>query len=314
MPAILLRRLAYFVATLLVASLVIFVVLDLLPGNAAAILLGTSARPDTIAALQQQLGLDQPAWWRYLSWIRGLFTGDLGRSLTYGVPVSGLMAERLVVTIPLALLALLVAVGAGVPMGVWAAARWRKLPDHAASVVAQMGIAIPDFWLGILLILFFSTGLNWFSAGGFPGWGQPLAALKALVLPALALGLPQAAILVRVTRASVLDVASQDFVRTAEAKGLPARQVLWRHTVRNALLPVVTIVGLQFSFLIAGAVLVENVFDLPGIGLLAYQALSQRDLVTIRSVTLFFAGLVIIVNFLVDLSYLWLDPRLRARG
>lgn len=313
MPAILLRRLAYFVATLLVASLVIFVVLDLLPGNAAAILLGTSARPDTIAALQQQLGLDQPAWWRYLSWIRGLFTGDLGRSLTYGVPVSGLMAERLVVTIPLALLALLVAVGAGVPMGVWAAARWRKLPDHAASVVAQMGIAIPDFWLGILLILFFSTGLNWFSAGGFPGWGQPLAALKALVLPALALGLPQAAILVRVTRASVLDVASQDFVRTAEAKGLPARQVLWRHTVRNALLPVVTIVGLQFSFLIAGAVLVENVFDLPGIGLLAYQALSQRDLVTIRSVTLFFAGLVIIVNFLVDLSYLWLDPRLRAR-
>lgn len=313
MKILLLRRLGSFVVTLLVASLLIFGVLDLLPGNAAAILLGTSARPDTIAALQQQLGLDQPAWWRYLSWLSGLFTGDLGQSLTYGVPVAGLMGERLVVTLPLALLALLVSVGVGVPVGVWAAARWRKLPDHAASVVAQLGIAIPDFWLGILLILFFSTGLNWFSAGGFPGWSQPLAACKALVLPALALGLPQAAILVRVTRSSVLEVSSQDYVRTAEAKGLPERQVLWRHKVRNALLPIVTIVGLQFSFLIAGAVLVENVFDLPGIGLLAYQALTQRDLVTIRSVTLFFAGLVIIVNFLVDLSYLWLDPRLRGR-
>lgn len=313
MRTLLLRRLAYFVATLLITSLVVFALLDLLPGNAAAILLGTSARPDTIAALQQQLGLDQPAWWRYLSWLAGAFTGDLGQSVTYGVPVTGLMAERLVVTLPLALLALLVAVGVGVPMGVWAAARWRRLPDHAASVVAQLGIAIPDFWLGILLILFFSTGLNWFSAGGFPGWDQPLAACKALLLPALALGLPQAAILVRVTRSSVLEVSSQDFVRTAQAKGLSERRVLWRHKVRNALLPIVTIVGLQFSFLVAGAVLVENVFDLPGIGLLAYQALTQRDLVTIRSVTMFFAGLVIVVNFLVDLSYLWLDPRLRVR-
>ena len=313
MRATLLRRLAYFAGTLLITSLVVFAVLDLLPGNAAAILLGTSARPDTIAALQQQLGLDQPAWWRYLSWLGGAFSGDLGQSLTYGVPVAGLMGERLVVTLPLAVLALAISVGVGVPVGVWAAARWRRLPDHAASVVAQLGIAIPDFWLGILLILFFSTGLNWFSAGGFPGWGQPLLAFKALVLPALALGLPQAAILVRVTRSAVLEAANQDYVRTAEAKGLSERRVLWRHKVRNALLPIVTIVGLQFSFLIAGAVLVENVFNLPGIGLLAYQALSQRDLVTIRSVTMFFAGLVIIVNFLVDLSYLWLDPRLRAR-
>ena len=193
------------------------------------------------------------------------------------------------------------------------AAGYQGLVGQPASVVAQMGIAIPDFWLGILLILFFSTGLNWFSAGGFPGWGQPLVALKALVLPALALGLPQAAILVRVARSSVLEVASQDYVRTAEAKGLSERRVLWRHKVRNALLPVMTIVGLQFSFLIAGAVLVEKVFELPGIGQLAYQSVADRDLITLRSVAMFFAGLVIIVNFLVDLSYLWLDPRLRAR-
>lgn len=313
MRATLLRRAGSFALTLLIASLVVFAVLDLLPGNAAGVLLGTSARPDTIAALEAQLGLDQPAWWRYLAWVGGAFTGDLGESIKYGVPVGGLIAERLGVTLPLALLALAVSVGVGVPVGVWAAARWRKLPDHAASVVAQMGIAIPDFWLGILLILFFSTGLNWFSAGGFPGWGQPLVALKALVLPALALGLPQAAILVRVARSSVLEVASQDYVRTAEAKGLSERRVLWRHKVRNALLPVMTIVGLQFSFLIAGAVLVEKVFELPGIGQLAYQSVADRDLITLRSVAMFFAGLVIIVNFLVDLSYLWLDPRLRAR-
>lgn len=313
MRTLLLRRLGSFAVTLLIASLLIFAALDLLPGNAAAILLGTSARPDTIAALQQQLGLDQPAYVRYLGWIAGLFTGHLGQSVTYGVPVGGLIAQRLVVTLPLALLALVVSVGVGVPIGVLAAARWRKGPDRAASVLAQLGIAIPDFWLGLLLILLFSSTLHWFSAGGFPGWSHPALALKALVLPALALGLPQAAILIRITRSSVLEVASEDFIRTAEAKGLPARQVLWRHTVRNALVPIVTIVGLQFSFLIAGAVLVENIFDLPGMGLLAYQALAQRDLVVIRSVALFFAGLVILVNFLVDLSYLWLDPRLRGR-
>jgi peptide/nickel transport system permease protein len=313
MPAIFLRRLGSFALTLLFASLLVFATLDLLPGNAAAILLGTAARPDTIAALEEQLGLDRPAYVRYLSWIAGAFTGDLGESASYGVSVSGLIAERLVVTMPLAVMALLLAVAIGVPLGVTAAARWRRGPDKAASVFAQVGIAVPDFWFGLLLILLFSTTLQWFSAGGFPGWSDPLAALKALLLPAIALALPQAAILTRVTRSSVLDVANEDFIRTAQAKGLTEGRILWRHAVRNALVPIVTIIGLQFSFLIAGAVLVENVFNLPGIGRLAYQAMSQRDLVVIRNVAMFFAGLVILVNFLVDLSYLWLDPRLRGR-
>jgi peptide/nickel transport system permease protein len=313
MPAILLRRLGSFGLTLIVASLLVFASMDLLPGNAAAILLGTAARPDTIAALETQLGLDQPAYVRYFTWITGAFTGDLGQSASYGVPVGGLIAERLVVTIPLAAMALAIAVAIGVPLGVAAAARWRQGPDRAASLFSQVGIAVPDFWFGLLLILVFSTSLNWFSAGGFPGWSTPLAALKSLLLPAIALALPQAAILTRVTRAAVLDVSGEDFIRTAQAKGLGEGRILWRHAVRNALVPIVTIIGLQFSFLIAGAVLVENVFNLPGIGRLAYQALSQRDLVVIRSVAMFFAGLVILVNFLVDLSYLWLDPRLRGR-
>lgn len=309
---VVLSRLASFVLTLLVVSLLIFVTLDLLPGNAAAILLGTAARPDTIAALQQQLGLDQPAYIRYLTWVTGAFTGHLGASASYGVPVAGLIAERLAVTIPLAILALAIAIVVGVGFGVSAAARAGRTPDIAVSLFAQVGIAVPDFWFGILLILLFSVTLHWFSAGGFPGWGNPLEALKALILPAVALALPQAAVLSRVARSAVLDVANEDFIRTARAKGLTERRVLWRHAVRNALVPIVTIIGLQFSFLIAGAVLVENVFDLPGIGRLAYQALEQRDLVVIRSVAMFFAALVIVVNFVVDLAYLWLDPRLRA--
>jgi peptide/nickel transport system permease protein len=311
MLRILAGRLGSFVATLLAVSIVIFIILDALPGNAAAILLGTSARPDTIAALQRQLGLDQPAYWRYLSWIFGAFTGHLGVSASYGVPVSGLIAERLAVTIPLAVMALAIAVALGAALGVNAAAHPGKAPDIIASVFAQFGIAIPDFWFGILLILLFSVTLHWFSAGGFPGWSNPLGAVQALILPAIALALPQAAVLTRVTRSAVLDVVAEDFVRTARAKGLSERRVLWRHAVRNSLVPIVTIIGLQFSFLIAGAVLVENVFSLPGIGKLAYQALAQRDLIVIRSVAMFFAGLVIIVNFLVDLAYLWLDPRLR---
>lgn len=306
-------RLVSFLLTLFFASLVVFATMDLLPGNAAAILLGTSARPDTIAALESQLGLDQPPVVRYLKWISGAFTGDLGESAAYGVPVSSLIGERLAVTVPLAMQALVIAVAIGVPLGVAAAARWRRGPDRAASLFAQVGIAVPDFWFGLLLILLFSTTLHWFSAGGFPGWEDPVAAMKSLFLPAIALALPQAAILTRVTRSSVLDVAGQDYIRTARAKGLGDQQVLWRHAVRNALVPIVTIIGLQFSFLIAGAVLVENVFNLPGIGRLAYQAMSQRDLVVIRSVAMFFASLVIMVNFLVDLSYLWLDPRLKAR-
>jgi peptide/nickel transport system permease protein len=209
-------------------------------------------------------------------------------------------------------MAMTIAVAIGVSLGVAAAAHPRRAPDRAASAFALIGISVPDFWFGILFILLFSSTLHWFSAGGFPGWSDPAAALKSLLLPAVALALPQAAVLTRVTRSAVLDVTGEDFIRTARAKGLTGSQVLWRHAVRNSLVPIVTIIGLQFSFLIAGAVLVENVFNLPGIGRLAFQSLAQRDLIVIRNVAMFFAGLVILVNFLVDLAYLWLDPRLRT--
>jgi peptide/nickel transport system permease protein len=312
MIALLSRRLAGLVITLLVVSLVIFAVMDLLPGDPASIMLGTSASPETLTALRHELGLDQPLLFRYGQWLAGVFSGNLGQSYTYGVPVAGLIIERLAVTLPLALIAIMLSVLIALPLGVLAAARRGGIVDAIATVFSQVSIAVPAFWVALLLIILFSTTLGLMPAGGFPGWDAGLLpALQALVMPAVALALPQAGVLTRVTRSAVLDTMHEDFARTAVAKGLSRSTVLWRHIVPNALVPILTILGLQFTFLVAGAVLVENVFNLPGLGRLAFQALSQRDIVVMQDVVLFFAGLVIVMNFIVDLSYLVIDPRMR---
>ncbi|GAA3056706.1 ABC transporter permease [Rhizobium viscosum] len=312
MIALLSRRLAGLVITLLVVSLVIFAVMDLLPGDPASIMLGTSASPETLAALRRDLGLDQPLLIRYGQWLAGVFSGNLGQSYTYGVPVAGLIIERLAVTLPLALIAIMLSVLIALPLGVLAAARRGGIMDAIATVFSQVSIAVPAFWVALLLIILFSTTLGLMPAGGFPGWGTGfLPALQALIMPAVALALPQAGVLTRVTRSAVLDTMHEDFARTAVAKGLSRSAVLWRHIVPNALVPILTILGLQFTFLVAGAVLVENVFNLPGLGRLAFQALSQRDIIVMQDVVLFFAGLVIVMNFIVDLSYLAIDPRMR---
>ncbi len=313
MLRLILLRLLGLAATLLAVSVLVFLVMGVLPGDPAAVMLGTSARPDTLAALQAELGLDRPLIVRYLAWMGGALTGDFGTSYTYHVPVGGLIADRLAITLPLAVLAILVSIAIALPLGILAAARRNGPADAGATMFAQLGVAMPNFWIGLILVLVFSSWLGLMPSGGFPGWGAGVRpCLVALAMPAIALALPQAGILTRVTRSAVLDVMGEDFVRTARAKGLSHRRALIRHVVPNALLPIVTIVGLQFTFLIAGAVLVENVFSLPGLGRLAYQSLVQRDLVTMQAVVLFFAALVILVNFLVDLSYLVLDPRLRA--
>jgi len=311
----LLKRFVSLGLTLLATSLAIFCVLEVLPGDPAAVMLGTAAREDTLAALRQELGLDRSAPERYALWIGGLLTGDLGTSMTYRVPVADLVADRIAVTLPLALLAIAISTALALPLGLLAAASRGKWPDRAVLVFSQIGVAVPNFWTGLLLILLFSSTLGWFSAGGFPGWAAgAIPALKALLLPAIALALPQAAILARVTRSAVLDVSGEDFVRTARAKGLTRRAALIRHVLPNALIPVVTILGLQLSFLVAGAILVENVFNLPGLGRLAFQALAQRDLVVIKAVVLLFAALVVVVNFAVDSAYTALDPRLSGTG
>lgn len=315
MKALLVRRLAGLVLTLAAASLVVFAVLQILPGDPAMLMLDTSARPDTIAALRAKLGLDQPAWWRYLTWIGGMMVGDLGVSYTYSVPVSELVGQRLMVTLPLAVMTICLSVSIAIPVGVWAAARRGRAADAAIMGVSQFGVALPNFWLGILLILTFAVAWPIFPAGGFVGWDKGFwPALRCLILPALSLALPQAAILSRVTRSAVLETLGQDYVRTALAKGLSGLVALWRHAVPNALIPVVTIIGLQFSFLLAGTVIVENVFTLPGMGRLVFQAIAQRDLIVVQDLVVMLAGSVIVVNFLVDLAYLALDPRIGHEG
>ena len=298
--------------TLLVASLLIFLLLEILPGDPAAVILGVGAQEDTLRALRAELGLDLPAPVRYLNWLGEVLQGDLGRSYTYDTPVQELLLNRVELSLPLALLAILLSTGIAIPLGVFAASRHRKVADTGIMGFAQLGVAIPNFWFAILLILLFSVKLGWFSAGGFAGWDAGwFPAFKSLVLPAVALALPQAAILARVTRSSVLETVQEDYIRTARAKGLSRSQALWRHAVRNALIPVVTILGLQLSFLLAGTIIIENVFYLPGVGRLLFQAIAQRDLMVVKNLVLVLAATVVLINFLVDLLYAVLDPRLR---
>jgi peptide/nickel transport system permease protein len=316
MAVFLLRRFATFMATLLVASVVVFAVLELLPGNAAQIILGDSATPESLAILEARLGLDRPALTRYGQWMLGLASGHSADSISYSTPTAELIVQRLHVTLPLALLAMGLAVVLALALGLYAAARHNRLGDVTVMAASQLGIAIPNFWFAILLILFFAVKLQWVSAGGFPGWseddgGGPWPALQALLLPALALALFQAAILARVTRSAVLEVMREDFVRTARAKGLSRRQALLGHVLRNAMIPVLTVMGLQFANLLTGTIVIENVFVLPGIGRLVFQAISNRDLVLVRDVVMLLAALVVLVNFAVDVLYALIDPRLR---
>jgi peptide/nickel transport system permease protein len=311
MSVFLLKRFATFAATLLVASVLVFAVLDLLPGNVAQVMLGVTATPESIAALEQKLGLDRPALVRYTDWIGGLLQGRTAQSQSYDTPTAVLIVERLQVTLPLALMAMGLTVLIGIAAGIFAAARQNKFGDVSVMGLSQLGIAVPSFWFAILLILLFAVKLQWVSAGGFPGWteddgGGLWAGFVALLLPAVAL-----AVVARWTRSAVLETLREDYVRTARAKGLSRRAVLWHHVLRNAMIPVLTILGLQFAFLISGTVVVENVFVLPGVGRLVFQAIANRDLVVVRDVVLLLVAMVVVVNFVVDVLYAVIDPRLK---
>ena len=317
MSVFLFKRFATFVATLAVASLLVFAVLELLPGNVAQVMLGETATPQALHTLEVKLGLDKPPAERYLTWIAGLLRGRTVESFSYGTPTAELIAERLQVTVPLATLAMVMTTVLALALGIYAASRHNRIGDVGVMALSQVGIAIPSFWFAILLILLFAVQLQWVSAGGFPGWSEDdggglWEGFKALLLPAIALALVQAAILARVTRSAVLEVMREDFVRTARAKGLSRRATLWRHVLRNAMIPVLTIMGLQFANLITGTIVVENVFVLPGIGRLVFQAIANRDLVVVRDVVMLLVAVVVVVNFAVDLLYAAVDPRLKA--
>ncbi|MBX2825878.1 MAG: ABC transporter permease [Gammaproteobacteria bacterium] len=310
----LIKRAFSLAVSLIVASVVIFLTLEVVPGDPASYMLGLNAQPETVASLRAELGLDQSRLQRYFTWVTGMLRGDFGTSYTYRTPVAEMIAERLWVSLPLALLALAISTLIAFPAGIWAASKRGSVADVSVMGTTQLGIAIPNFWFAMLLVLVFAINLGWFSAGGFPGWDRGFwTGFKALVLPATALALPQASILTRVMRSSLLETLGEDFIRTARAKGLSQRQVLWKHALRNALIPVLTIIGLQFSFLLAGAIIIENVFFLPGLGRLIFQAITQRDLIVVESVVMLLVFAVILVTYLVDIAYVIADPRLKAR-
>lgn len=313
MIVFLLKRLSIGILTLVIASMVVFAVMELLPGDPARLMLGMNATDEAVAALRSQMGLDAPLFTRYLGWIGGMLAGDFGRSFTYSAPVASLIAERVVVSVPLAMMALVLSTVIAIPVGIFAAARRGRMGDTLATGAAQIGVAVPNFWFALLLVYVFAVWLQLVPAGGFPGWdGGILPGLRALILPAVALALPQAAILARVTRSAMLEVLGEDYIRTARAKGMPRSYVLWRHALRNAMIPVLTILGLQFAFLLAGTIIIENVFYLPGLGRLVFQAITQRDLIVVEGVVMLLVGSVIIVNLIVDICYAIVDPRLRT--
>ncbi|PLP60585.1 peptide ABC transporter [Mesorhizobium loti] len=315
MTAYLLKRVAIALATLVLASIVVFAVLEILPGDPARLMLGMNASAEQVEQVRTQMGLNDPLLLRYFHWIGNLVVLDFGRSYTYSVPVIDLVRERVAVSLPLALIALALSTLIAIPVGLYAASRQGRFGDTVSMGVSQIGVAIPNFWFALLLIYLFAVWLKWVPAGGFPGWSAGIwPALKALILPAIALALPQAAILARVTRQALIEVLSEDYIRTARAKGMPYRAVLWRHALRNAMIPVLTILGLQFAFLLAGTIIIENVFYLPGLGRLIFQAITQRDLIVVESVVMLLVTTVILVNLLVDFSYAVVDPRLRGRS
>ena len=313
MGLFLLKRVATLIATLVGASIVVFLVLEILPGDAAQTMMGPDAAPEAVRALAAKLGLDRPPVERYGHWVAGMLSGNLGDSYAYSSPVFDLIAERLALTVPLALIAMLLTTALALAVGIYAAAHHNRMGDVGLMGLTQVGIAIPNFWFAILLILFFSVKLQWFSAGGFSGWGEGIGqGLQALLLPALSLAVVQAAILARITRSAVLEVMREDFVRTARAKGLSQRATLWGHVLRNAMIPVITVMGLQFAELLAGTIVVENVFYLPGLGRLIFQSISNRDLIVVRNCVMLLATMVVLVNFVVDILYAVIDPRVKA--
>jgi peptide/nickel transport system permease protein len=308
----LIKKLIILCILLFFVSITVFAVLFVLPGDPAQIILGINATPESLANLRAELGLDKSFMGQYAHWMGNLLLGRSHQSIHYKMPVFELMRDSLAVTGPLALLAILFALAISLPFGIYAARHQNQSGDVTVMFCTQLGLATPEFWFGILLTLLFSVKLGWFSAGGFPGWSVNFwGSLKALLLPAFALGVIRAAILTRLTRSSMLEVLREDYVRTARAKGLKERTVVYGHALRNALVPVLTIMGLQLGQLLAGAIIIENVYFLPGLGRLVFNAIGQRDLPVVRDIVLFMAAAVVIVNFIVDVAYAVIDPRIQ---
>lgn len=311
----LLQRAAVFLASLVVSSIVVFAFMAVLPGDPARVALGVNASEEAVQQLRQEFGLDRPLVAQYFSWVQGLVTFDLGDSYVSGTAIGPQVADRLQVTLWLVVTAMAIAFVLAIPAGTLIAVRHRRLSGLLLSGVSQIGVAVPAFLAGILLITVFAVGLEWLPANGWtPPAEDPVMFAKQLVLPALSLGIVQAAVLTRYVRSAVLDVLREDYLRTARAKGLRPMRALLRHGLRNAAVPVVTVLALQLATLLIGAVVVERVFVIPGLGSLLLDSVSNRDLIMVQDVVMILVVAVLLVNFLVDLLYVAIDPRLRTGG
>ncbi len=312
MFAYIVRRFGTALISIVLASVLVFSALLAVPGDPAEIILGLSASPEALAALREKLGLNVPPVQRYLNWLGGIVQGDFGESLNYQRPVGALIRDRLAVSVPLALGAALIASLLALPLGIAAALRRGTVADPVITAASQIGAAIPSFWLGLMMILLFAVELGWLPAAGYVPWDRdPLGTLRSLLLPVLALGLGQAAVMTRMTRAAMIEVLSQDYIRTARAKGLPQRRVVLIHGLRNALVTLVTILGLSLSNVFIGSIIIEQVFALPGLGRLALTAIGNRDFPLVQGEILIYASTIVLLSFLVDISYGLLDPRIR---
>ena len=312
MITFIIRRFLAALVSIFLAAVLVFSALLAVPGDPAEVILGVNASPQALAALRSKLGLDEPPLIRFTGWLGGVVQGDFGESLNYQAPVSRLILDRLAVSLPLALGGALLACLIALPLGVFAALRRGTALDPLVVVLSQVGAAIPSFWLGLMFILLFSVTWGLFPAGGYTPWSRdPLAALRSLALPILALGLGQAAVMTRMTRSAMLETLSQDYVRTAKAKGLSNNRVIFKHGLRNALVTLVTILGISLSNLLIGSIIIEQVFALPGLGRLALTAIGTRDYPLLQGEILVYASAIVFLSFLVDISYGLLDPRIR---
>jgi peptide/nickel transport system permease protein len=315
MTTFFIRRLLTAVPTLLIITIMVFAVQRLLPGDPALILAGEERDPAVIEYIREVYRLNEPIYVQYGAWLGQVAQGNLGRSIRTRQPVRELIFEKLPVTIQLAFLSITIAIIIAIPAGIVAAVYRRSFADFVSTLVALSGLSIPNFWLGIMLILFFSVELNLLPASGYvPFREAPLENLQRMIMPAFVLGTGLAAVLMRQMRSSMLEVLRQDYVRTAQAKGLGANLVVVKHALRNALIPVVTILGLQIGALLSGAVLTEQVFTIPGFGKLVVDAVFNRDYAVVQGVVLFTATATIVINLLVDFAYAWLNPKIHYGG
>jgi peptide/nickel transport system permease protein len=308
------RRLGLLLLAIVVASVVVFLLLRLLPGDLAKVIGGTQATPEQVAAIRKELGLDEPLARQYLDWVGGILHGDFGVSALTGDTVTSQLGEKLAVTAPLVLASTVLSIVVAVPLGIVAGARHRRADGVTLSVVSQLGIAVPSFWAGLILIVVFAVKWGWLPAQGFPrdAWDEPGRAAKSLVLPTVTLAMSQGAVLLRFVRSATLDVLHQDYIRTARAKGLTRTQALYRHGLRNAAIPIISILGVQVASLIAGVVVIERVFTLPGVGQMLVRDIGARDLVKVQGTVLLLAIIVLVIGFVVDVLHRVVDPRLRV--